>query len=124
MTDMDAFQTSAPFCVTPEHSYAEFLAAVARRDFDAVLARLCARQADRLRACRARRGFEHHFEMWCRKYPRGLQVAACYVDGDTAILETSAESGALAGRVTMVLDDDAWYVLNESWDACAVGIAA
>lgn len=105
----------------PAQSYGDFLAAVAKRDFDAVIARMTDACARRLTSACARRGFERDFASWCEKYPRDLKVTACRVDGDTATLETSGHgpAGKVAGRVSMVLNGGMWCVGAERWaDDC------
>jgi len=101
----------------PAQSYADFLAAVAKHDIDAVTARMTDTYARRLNDGRARRGFERDFANWCAKYPRDLKVTGCRIDGDTAILETAghAAGGRLAGSVTMVLNGGMWCVGAERW---------
>ena len=106
----------------PAQSYADFLAAIAARDADAVIARMTDGYARRLNESRARRDFERAFAHWCEKYPRDLKVTGCRIDGDTATLETAghAPGGRLAGRVSMVLNGGVWCVGAERWaDDCA-----
>ena len=101
-------------------AYGEFIAAVARRDAEAVLARMSDDYGRNLRLHRHSRSFPTFFELWCENYPRHLEVSACFVDGDSAILETQVEHAgvALAGRVTLEYEDDAWRVGSER---CADG---
>jgi hypothetical protein len=101
----------------PAQAYADFLAAIGKRDVDAVIARMTDTYAHRLSVGRARRGFERDFASWCEKYPRDLKVTACRIDGSSATLETAAHGlhGTLAGRVTMVLNGGIWCVGAERW---------
>ena len=105
----------------PAQAYQDFLAAVAQRDIDAVIARMTDAYARRLQASRARREFERDFACWCEKYPLDLRVTGCRVDGDSATLETSGHgaTGRVAGRVSMVLNGGMWCVGAERWaDDC------
>jgi len=101
----------------PAQAYTDFLAAVAKRDIDAVIARMTDSYAGRLSACRSRREFDRDFAIWCEKYPADLKVTGCRIDGDTATLETSGHGarGKLAGRVSMVLNGGIWCVGAERW---------
>jgi len=92
-----------------ETLYAEFLAAVARRDADAVLEYVGDTDARRVRAYRQRPGFDQYFERWCAKFPRDLRVVAVSVDSGTAVLEAASTTQShLGGRVALVLNDGAW----------------
>jgi hypothetical protein len=104
----------------PAVAYEEFVAAVARRDAQAVLARMSDDYGKSLRLNRHSRSFATFFQLWCEDYPRHVEVAACFVDGDSAILETRVEhaGAALAGCVILELQDDAWRVGSER---CADG---
>ena len=101
-------------------AYEEFVAALARRDVDAVLGRLSENYGRGLRKSCGKMRFNALFELWCETYPRHLCVAACFVDGDTATMETQVEvDGApLPGRVTLVHDGATWRVDSER---CADG---
>ena len=99
----------------PAQAYGDFLAAVAKRDVDAVLARMTDNYARGLSHGRARREFPRDFAHWCDKYPRELKVVRCCIDGDTATLETSGQGDTLAGHVTMVLNGGMWCVGAERW---------
>ncbi|MDR3385690.1 MAG: hypothetical protein P4L92_01455 [Rudaea sp.] len=102
----------------PAQAYAEFLAAVARRNVNAVLARMSEDYSRKLRGYRSRHDFAQFFELWCADYPQHRQVVACCIDTDTAILETThaSDSGLAAGRVVMVLHDGRWRVGSEHCD--------
>jgi hypothetical protein len=104
----------------PAAAYEEFVAAVARRDAAAVLARMSEDYGRNLRLSRRSASFTMFFELWCENYPQHIEVCACFVDGDSAILETQAElDGApVAGRVIMEYGGDAWHVSSER---CADG---
>ena len=111
--DSGAFWARAPQRATPwrnpAQAYGDFLAAVAKRDLDAVLARMTDSYA--------RRGFERDFATWCENYPRDLRVTGCRIDGDRATLETAGRgsAGKVAGRVGMVLNGGMWCVGAECW---------
>ena|SRR5450432_1630615 len=103
----------------PAQAYAAFLAAVARRDANAVLARMSEDYSRKLRGYRSRPDFARFFELWCENFPRHSEVVACFIDGDTATMETTSEDdgGSLAaGRVVMVLNDGRWRVASERCD--------
>jgi ketosteroid isomerase-like protein len=102
----------------PAQAYAEFLAAVGRRDANSVLARMSEDYSRKLRGYRSRHNFAQFFALWCENYPRHQDVVACFIDGDTAILETTnaGASGLLAGRVVMVLNEGRWRVGSEHCD--------
>lgn len=105
----------------PVAAYQEFVRAVGRCDADIVLARICGSYGRGLRRWHNRPSFRKFFELWCENYPRHLEVTACFVDDDTAILETQAETEGglpLLGRVTLVHCGDAWRVSSER---CADG---
>jgi ketosteroid isomerase-like protein len=119
-TLLDCRNGSTPWR-NPSQAYADFRAAVARRDADAVIARMTDNYARDLHESRARRDFERDFARWCERYPRDWRVIACCVDGDTAMLETvaHAQGAELAGHVTMVLNGGMWCVGAEHWaDNC------
>src|SRR4051812_24630279 len=101
----------------PAQAYADFLAAIRKRDVDAVIARMTDTYAHRLNASRARRGFERAFASWCDKSPPDLAVTGYRIDGETATLDTTAQGprGKLAGRVSMVLNGGIWCVGAELW---------
>lgn len=104
----------------PAAAYAEFVAAVARRDVEAVLARMSDDYGKSLRLNRHSRSFATFFKLWCENYPQHVEVSACCVDGDSAILEIQVEhaGAALAGHVTLELEGHAWRVGSER---CADG---
>jgi hypothetical protein len=104
----------------PVEDYAAFVAAVARRDSDGVLDGLCVQSGAGLRRYRERPRFAQIFDLWCQYFPEHLETIACYVDGDTAILETNhrSDAGIVTGRVTMVHERGAWRVSSER---CAGG---
>lgn len=104
----------------PAAAYEDFVAAVARRDAQAVLARMSDDYGKNLRLNSRSRSFATFFQLWCEDYPQHVEVSACFVDGDSAILETQVEhdGAALAGRVTLELEGDAWKVGSER---CADG---
>ncbi len=104
----------------PVAVYAEFLAAIERRDVDAVLAALSDDYGRGLRKSRAKARFNVLFELWCDTYPRHQGVTACFIDGDTATMEAQVEveGASLPGRVTLVHDGATWRVGSER---CADG---
>jgi ketosteroid isomerase-like protein len=94
-------------------SYSEFLAAVARRDADAVIAHMSAERSRKLREYRRRPNFAGLFELWCEDYSYQREVIACVIDGDCAILETETCAESPASRVTMVRNDGRWRIRCE-----------
>jgi ketosteroid isomerase-like protein len=92
-----------------EQRYTEFLAAVARRDADAMLQYVGEDDASRVRAYRQLRSFPQYFERWCAKFPSDLRVVAVSVDSGTAVLEAASTARChIGGRVALVLNDGAW----------------
>lgn len=99
----------------PGEAYAAFALAVQRRDADAVLEAAAKEYGAGLRRYRERPRFAIVFDLWCAHFPRHVETVACFIDGDTAILETRHEINGrvLPGRITMIHEDDAWRVGSE-----------
>lgn len=99
----------------PTAVYAAFLHAVRRRDADGVLGTLAEDYGAALRRYRSRPKFAHIFELWCEQFPAHVETTACYVDGDTAVLETRHEVNGhtVHGRITMVHEQDDWRIASE-----------
>ena len=92
-----------------ETRYVEFLAAVARRDAEAMLQYVGEDDASRVRAYQQRPGFAQYFDRWCARFPSDLRVVAVAVDSGTAVLEAASTTRDHArGSVVLVLDDGAW----------------
>lgn len=107
-------------CNEPARTYAQLAAAIAQRDVEGVLVGLSPAYGRHLRAARAKRRFPALFELWCETFPRLIDVIACFVDGDSATLETLVEcdGGAECGRVILVHDGAGWRIDSER---CANG---
>ena len=99
----------------PAQAYGDFLAAVAKHDVDAVVARMTDAYARHLNHHRARGEFQRDFEQWCDKYPRELRVVGWRVDDDTATVKTRDVDGMLQCCVTMELHEGMWCVGAERW---------
>ncbi|QBB71455.1 nuclear transport factor 2 family protein [Pseudolysobacter antarcticus] len=99
----------------PAAIYASYIVAVAQRDLATVLALASEDYAGGLRRSRGSASFMAFFGMWCENYPAHRDVLACFIDGDTAILETVVEIAqvAMPGRVALIHDGDNWRVHSE-----------
>ena len=99
----------------PGDAYAAFVFAVRRRDADTVLGAMTQEYGAGLRRYRERPRFAIVFDLWCAHFPRHIETIACFIDGDSAVLETSHEVNGriLPGRITMIHEHGEWRVASE-----------
>ena len=111
---------SWPALSDPNAIYARYVAAVSRRDLNAVLTLASDDYVRGLRRLRERSSFMAFFGLWCDSFPAARDVTACFIDGDSAILETVLEIDGtrLSAHVALIHDGVAWRVSAEH---CADG---
>jgi acetyl-CoA carboxylase beta subunit len=100
----------------PLQAYRDFLAAVERRDVDGMLQRMSAEYASELRAMQADASFPSLFALWCDTYPESVNLVACVVAAENAIVEMEGRIDGLSFSGYAVLDriGSTWRVSAET----------
>lgn len=100
----------------PIQAYRDFLNAIDRRDVDGTLARMSTEYAGELRAMRAEANFSALFALWCDTYPECVNLIACVVAAENAIVQMEGRIDGLAFSGYAVLDriGSTWRVSAES----------
>lgn len=106
-------------CLDPEQplqAYRDFLAAVERRDAEGMLRQMSAEYASELRAMQADASFPALFALWCDTYPECVNLVACVVAAENAIVEMEGRIDGLAFSGYAVLDriGSTWRVSAET----------
>jgi hypothetical protein len=100
----------------PLQAYRDFLAAVERRDADGMLKRMSVEYANELRAMQADASFPALFALWCDTYPKSVNLVACVVAAENAIVEMEGRIDGLSFSGYAVLDrvGSTWRVSAET----------
>jgi hypothetical protein len=100
----------------PLQTYRDFLAAVERRDVEGMLTRMSDDYASELRAMLADPNFVSLFALWCDTYPECVNLVACVVAAENAIIEMEGRIDGLSFSGYAVLDriGSTWCVSAET----------
>ncbi len=100
----------------PLRAYRAFLNAIDRRDVDGTLALMSAEYGTELRVMRAEANFPTLFALWCDTYPECVNLVACVVAAENAIVQMEGRIDGLAFAGYAVLDriGSTWRVSAES----------
>ena len=98
----------------PVYVYRLYLAAIARRDIDAVLAAMTEENARCLQDLRARDDFEPLFDLWCESQSAPLVITASRIQGDRATVRTC--SGKTFTTVELHRVGPRWRIAAEHQD--------
>jgi hypothetical protein len=106
-------------CLDPEQplqAYRDFLVAVERRDVEGIFNRMSAEYASELRAMQADANFPALFALWCDTYPECVNLVACVVAVENAIVEMEGRIDGLSFSGYAVLDriGSTWRVSAET----------
>lgn len=113
------FSSDDTLCLDPEkplQAYRDFLAAIERRDLDGMLARMSTEYARELRAMQSDTNFTALFALWCDTYPECVNLVACVVAAENAIVEMEGRIDGLSFSGYAVLDrvGSSWRVSAET----------
>jgi hypothetical protein len=120
------FSSDNALCLDPEQplqAYREFLAAVERHDVEGMLTRMSAGYASELRAMQADANFVALFTLWCDTYPECVNLVACVVAAENAIVEMEGRIDGLSFSGYAVLDriGSTWRVSAETHGEISYG---
>lgn len=121
------FSSDNALCLDPEQplqAYREFLAAVERRDVEGMLTRMSAEYGSELRAMLADANFAALFTLWCDTYPECVNLVACVVAAENAIVEMEGRIDGLSFSGYAVLDriGSTWRVTAETHGEIRYGV--
>jgi hypothetical protein len=104
----------------PVFAYRDFLAAIVRQDVKRTLARMSPEYSQDLRAMLCEPNFLGFFSLWCGTYPEHIDLVACNVGRDQAIIETEGHIDGLAFSGYAILDriGSKWHVSSETHGEC------
>lgn len=113
------FSSENPSYLDPEQplqAYRDFLAAVERRDAEGMFTRMSTEYANELRAMQADASFPALFALWCDTYPECVNLVACVVAAENAIVEMEGRIDGLSFSGYAVLDrvGSTWRVSAET----------
>ncbi len=97
----------------PKRAYRDYLAAIRRRDIEAVLEAMTDDYGRQWRALRRTRDFGPTFDLWCANQAGEVEITAVYLDGDMAVLES--QDGDAFSRIEMHYVDGGWRVAGEQY---------
>ena len=100
----------------PLQAYRDFLAAVERRDMQGMFERMSTEYASEWRAMQADASFPALFALWCETYPESVNLVACLVATENAIVEMEGRIDGLSFSGYAVLDriGSTWRVSAET----------
>jgi hypothetical protein len=98
----------------PVRTYRSYLAAIARRDINAVLAAMTDEHARSLRELRAGDDFEPLFDLWCESQSVPVVIMASRIQGDGASLRTRI--GKALSTIELRRDGARWRIAAETHD--------
>lgn len=100
----------------PLQAYRDFLAAIGRRDAEGTFKWMSAEYARELRALQADASFPALFALWCDTYPACVNLVACVVAAENAIVEMEGRIDGLSFSGYAVLDrvGSTWRVSAET----------
>jgi hypothetical protein len=118
------FSTNQEAISTREHpvlAYLDFLNGIESRDVHRTLARMSIEYGQDLRSMLLEPNFPAFFSLWCDIYPKQVNLIACTVRADRAIIETEGRVDGLVFSGHVVLDriGSTWCVSAETHDEFA-----